>query len=67
MLEQNGDEEPRNFLAEARKILKGTSAMLPEKAHLEAVVEAHEAEICRVINALHDIKMKLLTADVPRV
>lgn len=59
-------DEPRNYLAEAKKIISGTTAMLPEKGHLEALYEAHESEIGRVITALHDLKMQLLTAGAPR-
>jgi hypothetical protein len=35
-----GDEPERNFLAEAHAILDGTSLLLPERAHLQALLQA---------------------------
>ena len=48
-----GGLQERDHLAEARAILTGTSALLPEKAHLEALEEFYQCEIIRIV---HDIE-----------
>lgn len=49
----NGDrDDERNYIDEAFRILKGTTMLLPEKRHLEALNEHYQSEILQIV---HDI------------
>lgn len=52
--------EERDYLTEARAILTGLSALLPERRHLEALDEAHEVHIIQLCNDLEALKRKAL-------
>lgn len=49
--------DERHYLDEARQILAGTSLVLPETRHLEALAEHHECvliQLAKKIMRLHD-------------
>lgn len=52
-------DEDRNFLNEARKILAGTTMMLCERRHLEALVEHYECQAIKTGNRLEMLKKDL--------
>lgn len=53
-------ELERNYLIEAFAILAGSSALLTEKRHLEALYEYHECQQIITANDLEAIKRKVL-------
>lgn len=53
----------RCFLTEARAILAGTTMILPQKEHLEALDEQREITIIRMANALEVMKQRVLNGE----
>lgn len=60
-------DEARDMLQEAREILAGTTIMIPETAHLAALmahhentVEAYECRIIKLVNMLEVAKREVL-------
>lgn len=62
MPEYDEPEPERNYLAEAKAILAGKSVLLPEKAHLEALDEAHECQLIEIFTDLDALRKKVLRA-----
>lgn len=57
------DPEPqRDYLTEARAILAGTSGLLPERRHLEALEDYYSGQLIQLANDLEMLKRKALGA-----
>lgn len=50
-------------LTEARAILSGSSAMLCERRHLEAIQEFHEVTLIQIINQIEALKQSVLNRE----
>lgn len=56
-------DDDRNYLLEAYAILGGKSGLLPEVAHLRAVVEEKECQAIKCAVALDRLKTKVLNGE----
>ena len=56
-------EPGRNDLDEARQILAGTSLLLPETRHLEALAEHHECVLIQLANKVMGLHTDVLNSD----
>ena len=55
--------DERNFLDEARAILAGTSAMLPEKRHLQALADDHDWALVELAAKIEKLKEDVLNRE----
>ena len=56
-------EPERNYLDEARQVLAGQTLRLPEKRHLEALVEHHECVLIRLANKVMALHNDVMNSD----
>lgn len=53
-------DEARDLLQEAREILAGTSLLLPEKGHIEALDDHYQVQLIKLANSLERVKQEVL-------